>query len=61
MPEYRIYFIDRANHISRPPEIVECADDQEAVKKAEQFVDGQDVELWQRGRFIMRFAHDPGK
>jgi hypothetical protein len=54
MPAYRIYFIDRANHISRPSEIVECADDQEAIKKAEQLVEGQDLELWERDRFIMR-------
>ena len=60
MPVYRIYFIDRANHISRPPEIIECADDQEAAEKARQFLDGHDVELWDLGRFVMRIPHELG-
>ncbi len=45
MPSYRIYFIDRTNHISRPGEIVEYTGDFEAIQKAAQFVDGHDVEL----------------
>ena len=57
MPFYRVYFIDRADHRSRLPEVVECANDQEAVEKARQFVEGQDVELWDGPRFIARFAH----
>jgi hypothetical protein len=42
-------------HISGPSEIVECTGDLEAIEKAKQFVDGHDVELWDRGRFVMRF------
>jgi len=52
---YRVYFIDRANHISRAPEIIEAADDQDASEQAKRFIDGQDIELWDRGRLIARF------
>ena len=47
MPPYRIDFIDRTNHMSRPAEIVEYTGDFEAIEKAAQFVDGHDVELWE--------------
>jgi predicted dinucleotide-binding enzyme len=53
VPAYRVYFIDRAGHVSRPPQIVECADDQEAAQKAKQLVDGQDVEVWDGPRFVI--------
>ena len=59
MPDYRIYFIDPKNRISRMPEVVECSDDQEAIQKAVQFIDGQDVELWDGARLVARFPHDP--
>jgi len=50
---YRIYFVDTAGHITRPPEIVECADDQEATQRAKQFVDGENVEIWDGPRFVI--------
>jgi len=34
--------------------MVECADDQEAIQKAKQFVDGHDVELWDGPRLVVR-------
>ncbi len=56
MPKYRVYFVDRTKHFSRPPEIVECDDDQEAIQKAKQLLDGLDVELWDGPRMVVRFA-----
>jgi len=41
-------------------EDIECADEQEAIQKAQQAVDGGDVELWERGRFITRLAAKSG-
>ena len=38
---------------------IECADDQEAIQKAQQAVDGHNMELWERGRFITRLAAKP--
>jgi len=57
MPDYRVYTIGRDGHFSDALDIV-CADDQEAIEKARQAVDGRDVELWRQGRFIARFSHN---
>jgi len=43
MPQYRIYPIDNDGHISAPPEIVDCTDEQEAIQKAQQAVDATDT------------------
>ena len=61
MPSYRIYFINRANRISRPAEIVEYTGHFEVIEKAQQFADGHDVEVWERSRLVMRFPYDPRK
>jgi hypothetical protein len=58
MPEYRVYIIGSDGHFhSAVP--LECADDDEAMERAEQLVDGHDVELWQRDRKIAKFQHKP--
>jgi hypothetical protein len=54
MAQYRIYHLGRDGRVSAPPDIVECADDQAATQKAQQAVDGHDVELWEDRRFIVR-------
>jgi hypothetical protein len=61
VPAYRIYFLDKAGHITGPPNIVECADDQEATQKAKQFVDGHDVEVWDGPRFVVSVNSKDGK
>ena len=61
MPTYGVYFIDRENHISRPPEVIECADDQEATDKVLGFIDGRDVEVWEANRLVVRLPRNPGK
>ena len=58
MPTYRVYFIEPENRISRPPEVIECADDHEATDKAIGFVDGHDVEVWSLGRLVVRLPHN---
>jgi hypothetical protein len=55
MPLYRIYQLDDGGHISTPPKIVECADDQDAISKTAQVANGKTVELWEAARFIVRF------
>jgi hypothetical protein len=42
---YRIYTIGRGGHFLGGPEVVECADDEEAVEKAMQLAGGLDVEI----------------
>lgn len=56
MPDYRVYIIDHDGHFQNAVPL-ECADDDAAMAKAKQLVDGHDVELWQRDRKIAAFAH----
>jgi hypothetical protein len=55
MPVYRTYIIERADHFWSAEDI-ECPDDQEAIQKAQATMDGRDIELWERGRFIVRLC-----
>ena len=55
VPLYQISFVKRATQNSRLPEFVECFDDQEAIQKAMQFVDGHDVTLLDGSRLVTRF------
>jgi hypothetical protein len=50
---YRLYFFDECNHIE-DVEVLDCASDQAALSSAEKFVNGRDIELWDRARFISR-------
>jgi hypothetical protein len=58
MPDYRVYIIGSDGHFFDSVQL-ECADDTEAKKLAQQLVDGHDVELWQRARKIFRFDRKP--
>jgi hypothetical protein len=46
MTAYRIYVVNPEGHVSDPPQIVECADDQEAVRQARQYLDTKPLEVW---------------
>jgi hypothetical protein len=54
MPDYRLYRINSAGHISGPAQIVTVEDDATAVSRAEQSMNGADIEVWQADRFIVR-------
>jgi hypothetical protein len=49
---YRTYTIGRGGHFLGGPEVVECADDKEAVVKAMQLAGGLDVEIWDDKRLV---------
>ena len=51
MLDYRVYLIgsDGLFHNAVP---LKCGDDDEAIEKARQLVDGHDVELWQLDRKV---------
>lgn len=36
MPHYRIYVTTTDGHVTAPPQVIECTDDQEAIGKAVQ-------------------------
>jgi hypothetical protein len=55
MPHYRIYVTTTDGHVTAPATVIECDDDQEAIAKAERFINGRAVELWEGARFIVRF------
>ena len=46
MPEYRIYTLGFDGRVVNAEDI-ECADDREAIKRAQQTVNGRDAELWE--------------
>jgi hypothetical protein len=54
MSHYRIYTFSSDGSITAPPRVVECDDDQEAVQRAKQVLNGEDIELWQGSRFVIR-------
>jgi hypothetical protein len=51
------YFVRPDGHFSSA-EVIYCANDQEAIETAKQYIDGRDIELWARGRFITKFKAD---
>lgn len=58
MLDYRVYLIGSDGHFYNavPPK---CTDDDEAIEKARQLVDGHDVELWQLDRKVAAFKSYP--
>jgi hypothetical protein len=58
LTDYRIFVIGDDNHIMKRIEI-DCADDDAAILSGQQYIDGHDIELWQRDRRIARFDTRP--
>ena len=56
MTDYRIYQVDKNGHVQGPPFIVNCEDDETAIAKAKQYVDGLAIEVGDGG---CRVAHLP--
>jgi hypothetical protein len=55
MSEYRIYVIGSDGHFIEAIQL-DCLDDKAAIESAKQFVNGHDIELWQRDRKIAKFC-----
>jgi hypothetical protein len=54
MPTYRLYTLTSECHIAGPPNIVDCYDDQAAVVRAKQALDGHSIEIWNGSRLVGR-------
>jgi hypothetical protein len=54
MAEYRAYIIGADGRFQKAIDL-ESPDDETALQKAKQLVDGHDVELWQLGRKVATF------
>jgi hypothetical protein len=52
MALYRAYKVVDFNR-SQPPIEIEADSDSEAIRKAEQYVDGADILLWEGTRFVI--------
>jgi len=61
MPKYRIFTVGHDQHFVGVPEIVECVDDNEAVDKAMQLMNGLDVEIWDHERMVTRLPNSSPK
>lgn len=58
MTAYRIYLLDAEDHVSGPPQVVECADDQEATHQARRCLVAKPVEIWNEAKLIARLEPD---
>jgi hypothetical protein len=58
MPGYRIYAVGSDGSCTAREDI-ECADDQEAIKKAAQAAKHSSIELWERGRCVVQLLPAP--
>jgi hypothetical protein len=54
MTDYRVYVIGSDGHFVRAIHL-DCPDDSAAIEWAKQYIDGDDIELWQRDRQIAKF------
>lgn len=54
MRDYRVYVVGPDRHFIEKFEF-QCADDDQAIERAKQYVDGHDIELWQQGRKVVEF------
>lgn len=57
MPDYRAYIVGHDGRFQRF-EKIDAASDDEAVKKARQFLNGHDVEVWHLDRKIAVLSHE---
>ena len=55
MPIYRAYPVSKDHHVAAAPSVaVPCENKQDGIQKAQQLLDGHDIELWDGPRFIVR-------
>ena len=58
MTGYRLYFLDNRGHFQRVVEF-DGETDRDAIDIVEQHGRAQDMELWNRARFVRSFPRDP--
>jgi hypothetical protein len=51
---YRFYVLDKGDHVREPPHVFECPDDEAAVEKAAQLLNGRVIEVWDHSRRVVR-------
>lgn len=58
MPLYRVYTLSKDERIQSAARIIDCPDDEAAIQKARQFLDGHSLEIWHEARKISRLDPD---
>ena len=58
MRKYHFYLIKEDGHIELPMVNHEAENDRDALGKAQQLVDGHDVEVWQEARLVAYLVSD---
>jgi hypothetical protein len=58
MSDYRVYVIGSDGHFLKAIQL-DCPNDEAAIESAKQFVNGHDIEVWQRDRKIAKFEAKP--
>ncbi len=57
MLEYRAYFITHDDHFQNV-RVLNCPDDATAITEAKKLLNGQDIEIWQLERMVVRLNHN---
>jgi hypothetical protein len=58
MTNYRVYVLGNDGHIVNAIQ-PDCPDDSTAIQTAKKYINGHDIELWQRDRKIAKFDAKP--
>jgi hypothetical protein len=58
MANYRFYVLDENDLVRGPPQVFECPDDDDAVEKGVQLLNGRVVEVWIHSRRVVRLEPD---
>lgn len=51
---YKVYVLDEARRIRAPAIVLECADDNEAIREARKYLEGGSIELWNGTKLITK-------
>jgi hypothetical protein len=54
MPVYRIYALSPDGHVTAPAQLVECQDDNEAIRQARQYISEEPIEVWEGAKRVVR-------
>jgi hypothetical protein len=59
MPHYKLFLLDQHGRIRRPAQYFDCETDQEIIEKAQQSLDGLDIEVWDGPRRVIFLKSSP--
>jgi hypothetical protein len=59
MTVYRVYKLREDGRISGPPHVIDCRDDEAAMRQARHLLEGHVREVWDLARFVGRI--DPAR